>query len=370
MSVEDRLYTLVDQCRQQQGDGFLQSPALLVPRLSSQAPDLHAEIKALSAAFAMNAAGRIAGAGDSAAESEQIRNEIAVNQKLSAGVVETALNVANKIGSLAPTASSATAPASDEWAGDSVVVGSPAPQQHQQPHTGQTDPQAQDQHEDDDEEEEEKPPIWKDKRVIAGAAIAVVALLYFSQQQGGGQQPVPQPAPQPAPQPMPQPGPQPAPQPAPQPGPQPAPQPSGQQTLPLLQPPNGQLPTIQAQQMQNGNLGITFSITTQVGAAPAMVVLPAGGWDMGEGFFGVWRPGADANSTPPDSLGGGIFMPYNPNGTPIRALLPLWQRDNIGLGNICVAFMGSMGQDVQLSGSTMCIMDGNCEQAAACGRIQ
>lgn len=367
MSVEDRLYTLVDQCRQQQGDGFLQSPAMIVPRLSSQAPDLHAEIKALSSALAMNAVSRIESASDNDAETEKIRNEIAVNEKLSAGVVETALNVAKRMGPLAPTASGAAVPASDEWAGDSVVVGStPTTPQHQQSHTGSTGQQTQDQHEEDDDDEEEKPPIWKDKRVIGGAAIALVALLYFSQQQGGVQQPAPQPNPQPAPQPMPQPGPQPTPQP----GPQPTPQQPVQQTLPLLQPPNGQLPTIQAQQMPNGSLGLSFSVTTQAGQAPAMIMLPAGSWDGGEAMFGVWRPGVNYNTTNPDTLGSGFLIPYNINGAPVRAVIPVWQQDNMGFGGVCIAFMGSGGQDVQLKGSTMCVMDESCQQAAACGRIQ
>lgn len=374
MSVEDRLFTLVDQCRQQQGDGFIQSPALFVPRLSSQAPDLHAEIKALGAALEMNAAGRIENATDSSNEAEQIKNEIAVKEKLSAGVVAAALNVARRIGSLSAVG---TSPAGDGWAGDSVVVGTPATPQYQQPQSAQPGHTAGDQYEeedDDDDEEEEKPPIWKDKRVIAGAVIALVAVLYFSQQQGGGQQPGPQPAPQPipqpGPQPMPQPGPQPMPQPGPQPVPQPGPQPVPQQTLPLLQPPNGQLPTLQVQQLQNGSLGISFTMTTQAGQSPAMVMLPAGSWDGGEGLLGIWRPGVDYNTNRPDSLGSGYMLPFNNNGVPVRALIPVWQQDNMGFGSICVAFMGSTGQDVQLRGSTMCVMDGNCERASGCGRIQ
>ena len=55
MSVEDRLYALVSQARQQHGDAFLRSSAQLVPLLSSQAPDLHAEIRALGSAGTLGA---------------------------------------------------------------------------------------------------------------------------------------------------------------------------------------------------------------------------------------------------------------------------------------------------------------------------
>ena len=49
MCVEERLFALAQQCRQQSGDGFL-AAAGNVPRLNSQAPDLRA-IRALAAAL-------------------------------------------------------------------------------------------------------------------------------------------------------------------------------------------------------------------------------------------------------------------------------------------------------------------------------
>ena len=79
------------------------------PRLNSQAPDLHAEIRALAAAFAMGAAARIAAAPNPDAEASAIASQIAVAERLSMASVTPALAVARRIGPLSGAAPSADA---------------------------------------------------------------------------------------------------------------------------------------------------------------------------------------------------------------------------------------------------------------------
>ena len=125
MSVEDRLFALVAQARQQHGDGFLRMPGQLVPRLIGQAPDLHAEIKGLAAALEGDAAGRIGAAADRAGETSRIASEIAARERLSIGPVQSALAVACRLGPVGSAAGPLHVPAAPGgWAGDSVAVGS------------------------------------------------------------------------------------------------------------------------------------------------------------------------------------------------------------------------------------------------------
>ncbi|HRK65861.1 MAG TPA: hypothetical protein PLN53_15805, partial [Terricaulis sp.] len=130
MSVEERLFALAQQIRQQSGDSFLLSSSQLVPRLNSQAPDLHAEIRALSAAFTMGAAARIAASANQDAEANAIASDIAVRERLSMASVAPAIAVARRIGAL--TGGYAGTPTPGGWAGDSMAVGA-APQAPQAP---------------------------------------------------------------------------------------------------------------------------------------------------------------------------------------------------------------------------------------------
>jgi hypothetical protein len=51
-----------------------------------------------------------------------------------------------------------------------------------------------------------------------------------------------------------------------------------------------------------------------------------------------------------------------------------WQRDGLNIGAICIAFQSAAGQsqqqDVGLSGTTMCVMDSDCQQSIGCGRMR
>jgi hypothetical protein len=137
------------------------------------------------------------------------------------------------------------------------------------------------------------------------------------------------------------------------------------------------MPTLVAQAGQNGALGIAFQVQTQSGPMPGLVMLPPGGWDMGPGTFAFLKSG-NTNGSQPDTMGQALFQRVGGQSRPVRVAQPQWQQDNAGLGNICVAFMGQPGQggqggqgaDVALNGADMCIMDGSCNQAAGCGKVQ
>jgi hypothetical protein len=374
MSIEDRLHALVAQARQQHGDAFLKVPGQLVPRLIGRAPDLHAEIKAVAAAIEGDAAGRLAAAADKTGESARIAAEIATKERLSIGPVNTALAVAARLGSLGGPGA---APESDGWAGDSIAVGagpSPSPiggQPHYQPpplHPHAPAPQP--------APAAAAEPIWKNKLALGVVGAAAAFFIYQSQQ--GGDAPVNGTGPvvgenstgpvvppvsqgQPERPPMTQ-------------------QPAG--GLPTLQPPGGNVPALTAQPGQNGSINIGFQIQTQNGPMAGFIVLPPGGWDNGPGTFAFLRPG-NTNPGQPDTVGQARFQQVGGQSRPVRVAQPQWQQDNAGLGSICIAFMGQGGQgapgnpgqggqsaDVGLQGADMCVMDGACNQAAGCGRIQ
>jgi hypothetical protein len=255
--------------------------------------------------------------------------------------------------------------------------------------------------EDEEEEEEAAEPIWKNKWVLGAAAAAGLFFFYQSSQQPEQIQTVPiqqqgpntpgqapmqpgqvpgQPGQGPAPGQVPgqapmQPGQMPGQMPGQVPGPMAGPggapgQPGPQQGGPaLLQPPGGNLPTLSVQRAQDGSPVLFFQVQTRNGATPGMIALPANGWEAGPSMFGFMRAGT--NGSQPDTMGMAVFQRNNSQAGPVRTAQPSWQQDNVGLGNICVAFIGPQGaQEVPLQGSTMCIMDANCTQAAGCGRVQ
>jgi len=122
MSVEARLQALVQNYRAQYGDAPLRTSAQLIANLSSQAPDLHGEIRALAAAIGEDAAQRIARAGaDGEGEAGRIATEIAGRERLSLAVVTAGISVARVIGPI--TAASVPPPTgAGDWAGESVIV--------------------------------------------------------------------------------------------------------------------------------------------------------------------------------------------------------------------------------------------------------
>lgn len=397
MSVEDRLFALAQQCRQQSGDAFLTATSQLVPRLNSQAPDLHAEIRALAAAFEMGAAGRIASAPDQEAAAAAIASEIAVKERLSMASVTPAIIVARRLGPLTTTL--APPPTPGGWAGDSMVVGAgqapaapQAPQQYAPPPQQQYAPPPQ----------YTMPPggpaappppgapqsqgdkikaLSKNPLAMGALALVVGFLVYqnfmkpqqqqqggFTQgdqgqggggfggggqggqggQGGGGQQ-----------------GDQGG-----QGGGMQGGQQQGAQQMPLLTPPNQNPPTLPVQRHSSGAPGFVFTLQTQRGAAPGMVLLPSQGWQAGPVGFGLAQPG-DTTGQNMATLGEGQFQLIQSEGYPVRLAQLQMSQDNLGVGNICLMFRGAQGQqDVQLSGADFCVMDGPCSRALGCGKLQ
>ncbi|RYF91840.1 MAG: hypothetical protein EON95_14240 [Caulobacteraceae bacterium] len=135
---------------------------------------------------------------------------------------------------------------------------------------------------------------------------------------------------------------------------------------PTLAPPAGQLPTLSVQRSNDGSFGIPFILPINSGPIGGVVMLPNGGWDNGAGQVGFMRQ----NSNQIESGGVGPFKKMQSQYGPMRAMQPQWQQDNVGFGQICIAFIGPQGQqDVPLQGSTLCVMDGACQQASACGKV-
>ena len=228
-------------------------------RLNSQAPDLHAEIRALAAAFELGAAARIGAAPNQEAEASALASEIAVRERLSMASVAPAVNVARRLGPLsgAPRAAPGT-PTPGGWAGDSMAVGpTPQPPQPAAPPPYQPTPAYQPPQQPAPNYQQgyapqppQSPPpqsqgvgeqlkgLQKSPLAI-GAAVLVAGFLLYQNLGGGG---APQPGPQPQPPPVIDN------QPPPQPPPGPDPNNNGQQTaMPALQPPNAGGPMLQVQ---------------------------------------------------------------------------------------------------------------------------
>lgn len=368
MSIEDRLFALAQQYAGQYGPAGLADQATLISQLSSQAPDLHAEVRALAAAMSVNAAARIKAAGNADLEAQAIAAEIAASQKLSMAVVTPAVAVARRLDVAA--AVETPKPADAGWAGDSVVVGAaPVPAPPTAPpiappaapiaagNAGAVPPPA---------PPTADKPIWQNKWAIGGAGAIALLLAYqnFSKPTG---QPAPGPAPtssndpfSPNPNPtLPNPNPVPTmPNPAPTglnpPGP-------NNQGLPELAPPGGPLPTLLVRQQGQG-----FVVGFSLRGAAGLVAAPQGGWDRGPGMIAFAR---DPRAQKPDSVGGGTFERISSNQGPSRLMRVQWQQDGLNVGAMCVAFVGSGGQDVNPAGSRLCVLDGGCSQAVACGQL-
>jgi hypothetical protein len=364
MSVEDRLFALALQCRQQSGDAFLLTTSQLVPRLNSQAPDLHAEIRALGAAFETGAAARIAAAANQETEAAAVASEIAVRERLSMTSVMPALAVARRFGPL--TSGYAGTPAPGGWAGDSMAVGAPpapqpaSPVYQQPPAYQQAPPQAghaaPPQPAGAGSQADKLKALSKNPLAMGALALVVGFLVYqnfikapagqtpqFNGGQGGnGQQPPPN---------------------------------NGGQTpanaqMPLLQAPGPGAPTLQIARHTSGAPVIAFTLATQRGAAPGMVVLPQNSWTAGPVGIGLAAPG-DTSGQNLQTQGQGQFQLIQSEGYPVRLAQMQMAQDNLGVGNLCLMFRGQQGQqDVQLSGADFCVMDGPCSRPIGCGKLQ
>jgi len=375
MSIEERLYTLATQLRDQQGGALLSSASQLVPRLSAQAPDLYYEIAALAALIEGNAAGRIAAAADAEAEAQRITGEVAASHRMSRSAVAPALAVARRLGAAAPAfaAMPQPQPVAGGWAGDSVAVGAPSPPPPPSYAGPPTPPPL------GGEE-----PFWKSKWAIGGAAAVALFFGYQSLQRapqgrasgGTDSGTLPPPPPQPTPcapgdtacDPLPPPQDQNPPPPPPATDSQNPPANTGNAPL-LARPGNGDLPTIQGQQAPNGGITFAFSIPSQAGTLPGMIMLPPQGWDNGPAVFGFGRPGSSGNF---ETFGKASFQANRTQQGTVRVARPQWEKDGIGLKDICIAFQGRQqgAQDVQLPGATMCVLDSQCGQPLGCATIR
>lgn len=400
MSIEDRLFALAQQYRDRNGAAALGDATQFVPQLSSQAPDLHVEIKALSAAVQANAAARITSAANADLEAQAIAAEIAGAQKLSIASVAPAVAVARRLGS-APVMMPPPTGGGGGWAGDSVIAGSSPPPPYAPPvappHPGyppvppQVAPAAK--------------PYWQNKYVLGGLGVALLAFGYQNMNK-----------PQNGPGPLP---------PEPPPGSTSGSTGSGGTSsgatggdgtsggfsttgggtsggasttggfsttgggstgsggtsggstsggsasggtssgggggFPALGPPNGQLPTLAARPQGQG-----FIVGFSLSGVPGIISLPPGGWDGGNVTLALMR---NPQGQQPDSMGGGKFQRIQSGNNPVRVAQIQWQQDNIGVGPACIAFIGNGGQDVKLSGARMCLMDGACNQPLGCGQI-
>lgn len=375
MSVEERLFALAQQCRQQGGDGFLLNASQFAPRLNSQAPDLHAEIRALAAAFAMGAAARIAAAPNPDAEASAIASQIAVAERLSMASVTPALAVARRIGPLGGAAPSAPTPSG--WAGDSVAVGTPAapaapaytppqaPAGYAPQAPGYTPPPqpaaAQNM--------QDKAKAWSKNPAVIVAGVAIAGFLLYQNFGGGAQQqpPIDNQGPrfdqqQPPPnnnQPPPNNNQQP-----------PVNNNAGGDGFPPLQQAGAGAPLLQVRQHSSGAPGFGFTLQTQRGPAPAIVLLPQGSWQAGPVGLMIAMPG-DTTGQNVGAGGQGQFQLVQSNGHPVRLAQIQMQQDNIGAGNMCLIFRGAQNQqDVSLSGADFCVMDASCNQPIGCGKMQ
>lgn len=347
MSVEARLQALVQSYRAQYGDAALGQSQQLIAQLSVQAPDLHGEVKALSAAINRGAAARIATAADPEAEAAKVATEIAAGEKLSMAVVTAAVTVVRALGAVpaAPAMPPPPPAATSGWAGETVAVAPQPPAPDTPPQGGAPGylppgsvpapgaPAA------------PAKPIYKNPLAIGGAIAAVLLFLVWRQQ---AETPV-------------------ANNQGPRDGP---PQADGQAPVLASRAP---LPTLTSNRTPNG-VEIQFMLQGRSSVAPGAVILPVQGWDTGatQVFFG--RQNSPGGQIEVMNEGAAQMQRMRGEGGLARAGQVQWQRDGLGMGPICIAFQSAAGQgqqrDVGLSGTTMCVMDGDCQQSIGCGRMR
>ena len=354
MSVEARLQALVQNYRAQYGDAALAHSPQLIAQLSVQAPDLHGEIKALAAAINRGAAARIAAAADPEGEATKVATEIAGSEKLSMAVATAAVTVARGLGPVgaAPTTPPAAPIPSTGWAGETMVAGaSPqtappgyppqagvpgylppgsAPPVPGQPTVAQ--------------------PIYKNPLAIGGVAVALVLGLLWTQRTPDVER-----------------------GPTNEQGPVGPRGPGGQGGAAPTLARSGTLPTLSYNRTTDGVV-ILFMFETGQSPANGVVVLPARGWDSGPTQVAFGRPGANGQIEVMNDGAAQLLRMRGDGGAVARGGPVQWSQDRLNVGPMCVAFQAASGQapprDVGLSGSTMCVMDGDCQRSLGCGRIR
>lgn len=386
MSVEARLQALVQNYRAQHGDAGLHASPQLIAQLSSQAPDLYGEIRALAAVITSNGLARIAASPDQDGEAQRVATEIAGSEKLSMAVAAAGVAVARTLGPVGGAAAPTMPPAPTAdvggWAGETMIApgAAPAPQAPpaapQQPYgqapgyaptagyvpPGSVAPPG----------PGGSTPIYKNK-VVLGVVAAVVLFLGYAYTQRDRPTPQPQPTSNGQQGPIaggaPQNGP-------PQSGPGGnQPQNGGQRGTPGEYPmlaTTAPGPALQVNRMENG-YAIPFLIQVDGVPTPGGVIVPLNGWNQG--------PTTVVFGSPNDTRGTGqivntgtaqMQLTQGQNG-PVRMGQIQWQRDQLNLGPICISFQGngqSQSGDVGMSGTTMCVMSANCQQNAGCGTIR
>lgn len=376
MSVEAQLQALVQNYRAQHGDAGLHNSAQLIAQLSSQAPDLYGEIRALAAAVTANAAARIAGSPDQGGEANRVATEIAGSEKLSMAVAAAGVAVARMLGPVGGPAAPAMPPAPPEavggWAGDLVAVGAPPPpppgyappqQPYGQPQAGGYVPPG-------SMPGQASTPIQKNPIAIAaavGLALLGGYIVYSQRNPSPRSEPVAKNEQQGPLAGGPQGGP------GPQSGQQgPSPQQSGQQgaagSFPLLVS-TGDMPVLPINTAPNG-LAVPFMLDTRGGQAAGAVILPTGGWDAGPATI-IFGAAGDTTGQGQVVNQGTAQLQRVQGQTAGRLGQVQWQQDGLSMGPICVAFVGQAGAngDIGLAGTTMCITDSTCEGNAVCGRV-
>ncbi len=344
MSVEARLQALVETYRAQHGDAGLGNPVQLAMALAAQAPDLAAEIRALTAAVVADVRGKIAASADPAGEAVRLTAEIADREQLPAAAAAAGIAVARRLGGTPPAG---------ETAGETVVAPVPAAVAPP-PAAAQALPAA------------PLPPpavssapmtmagiqqfVVKNKWAAGIAALALIVFIYQNQGSGGGQRGGGQQGNQ-------------------QGGVQ---QGGGQQGTSGAPPTLGtgsNLPSLPYTQQRRDRMDygmVAFTLATPAGSFPASV-LTTGSWQPIQ--FSILDPrgsGQIVNGSFPN-----MQLTQGQNG-PARVGQVQWQQDNLNVGPMCLAFEGGQVQNETafFRGSTICVYDASCRQSYGCGRIQ
>jgi hypothetical protein len=136
--------------------------------------------------------------------------------------------------------------------------------------------------------------------------------------------------------------------------------------LPVVVPPGGnqQIPAIQVRDAQQAYM-MEFGVPAGSQLLRVIVGISRQGWNAG--FVAVGSP----NAQEPESLSQtGPFQFSRQGNSAVRIMQPQWQRDGLNIGTMCVAFVQNNVQDVQLRGSNVCVLGGNCDQMIGCGSVQ
>ncbi|RYF91838.1 MAG: hypothetical protein EON95_14230 [Caulobacteraceae bacterium] len=145
----------------------------------------------------------------------------------------------------------------------------------------------------------------------------------------------------------------------------PVPAPAAGQDLPILTSFEGELPMLSGALQPDGNLQVRFRVANGQDLLKGSVeVLPR--WDMAEARV-TFQNAAGVTVIE----GAGRYRLKESRYGLMRAMQPVWLRNDVGVGELCFAFIVPKGsENVFVTGSTLCAMDETCQQALACGRVQ